>query len=325
MHIRYYRPEDDPSLMRLERLSPRGLPEPFVHYRRRFIDRAAIFADHQLLVAEEGGAIVGAIAVAVKRTHVGGQPVSLGYVFDLRTDPVVRRRGIGTALCEAVDEYLIRREIDGAYAHVVTTNIPSLKLFQKVGFARLRQLVMLIFQPYPAMDFPDYMPRHIDDFSTDSDLIQAVYSSRDMYVPDVASRVKDYGFQRWSVDVGGAGFTGISLFDQSFVFQQWPAEKPIPSEDEMRMRGEKCLRLFDVVGFHNPALLEGIFVILRDLAVTDNVSKLTLLLDRMERIPTYFYSEALKQLDYWMLFKSLNPDWAPEWQDTPMYVDSREL
>mgnify|MGYP001766817396 CR=1 FL=1 len=30
MQIRFYHPDDDPALMTLERLSPRGLPEPFV-------------------------------------------------------------------------------------------------------------------------------------------------------------------------------------------------------------------------------------------------------------------------------------------------------
>ncbi len=325
MHIRYYHPEDDPALMALERLSPRGLPDPFVHYRRRFIDRAALFPDHQMLIAEHDGQIVGCIAIAVKRTQVGGQPVSLGYVFDLRTHPRVRRRGIGTALVEAVDEYLVGRRVDGVYALIVSTNIPSLRLFGKLGYARLRQLIMLSYQPYPAVDFPEYMPRHGEDYTIDQDLIAAVHSARDMYVPDVAERVHDFGFERWSLDMGGATFAGLSLFDQSYVFQQWPAEEPFPTEDELRARGNKSLRLFDAVGTHNPALLRAIFDNLRDLAVADSVSKLTLLLDRMERVPNFLFAEADRQMDYWFAFKSLNPDWVPEWQDAPIYVDTREL
>jgi ribosomal protein S18 acetylase RimI-like enzyme len=326
MYIRGYHPDDDPALMALERLCPRGLPEPFVHYRRRFIDRAVIFADHQVLVVEDDRrTIIGCIAVTVKRTHIGGYPVSLGYVFDARTHPAARRHGVATAMVEAVDEYLVERGVDGVYGHVEAANVESLRLFAKTGYRRIRQLLMLFYQPFPLVDLPDWMPRHSDDHTTDVDLIKAVHSPRDLYVPDVAERVKDFGYQRWTVDLGSAQFAGVSLFDQSYVFQQWPVDEPFPTDEEMQFLGHKSLRLFDEVGIHNAGLLRSIFDTLRDLAVTENVSKLTLLIDRMDRVPTFLYTEAYRQLEYWMVFKSLNPDWAPEWQDGPIYMDSREL
>jgi ribosomal protein S18 acetylase RimI-like enzyme len=325
MRIRYYHPADDPALMHLERLSPRGLPEPFIHYRRRFIDRAALFPDHQLLVADDDGYVIGCVAAAVKRTHIGGRAVSVGYVFDLRAHPALRRRGLGTWLLEAVDDYLIEREVDGVYGHIVTSNVPSIKLFEKVGYRRLRQLIMLIYQPFPLFDFPEWMPRNIEDPFADEDVVHAVHKSRDLFVPDVAERVKDFGFQRWTLDQGNARFAGMSLFDQSFVFQQWPADVPFPDPDDPNNDFSKSLRLFDEVGTHNRPLLRCIFDTLRDLAVTDNVSKLSILLDRMDPVPQFMFAEAVTQLDYWMMFKSLNPDWLPEWQDRPIYVDTREL
>jgi len=325
MDIRYYTPEDDPALMSLERLSPRGLPEPFVHYRRRFIDRVAVFADHQLLVAEEDGRVTGCVAVSVKHTQVGGRPVSLGYIFDVRTLPVLRRQGVGTALVKAVEAYLAGLKADGVYGHILSSNVASLRLFDRLDYARLRQLILLTYQPSPALDLPEVMPRHTHDHTAEQDLIRAVHSSRDLYVPDVAERVKDFGFERWSIDLGAARFAGMSLFDQSYVFQQWPASEPFLSEEDMRRLGKKSLRLFDEVGIHNARLLKTIFDSLRDLAVSNNVSKLTLLLDRQDRVPVFFYADALGQLDYWMVFKSLNPEWNPDWQDAPIYVDSREL
>jgi ribosomal protein S18 acetylase RimI-like enzyme len=325
MHIRNYHPEDDPALMALERLSPRGLPEPFVHYRRRFIDRAALFSDHQLLVAEHERQVVGCVAIAVKRTHIGGRSVSVAYIFDVRTHPNIRRHGVGTALIEAAEDYLIRRNVDGAYGHIEAGNVASLHLFEKLGYERVRQLLMLFFHPFPLIDFPDWMPRHTEDYHTDQDLVRAVHSSRDLYVPDVAERLKDFGFERWTVDLGAARFAGTSLFDQTHVFQQWPADLPFPTADETRSNTTKSLRLFDEIGAHNAPLLRAIFDALRDVAVTANVSKLTLLIDRMDRLPVFMFAEAYKQMDYWMVFKSLNPDWTPEWQDGPIYVDTREL
>jgi ribosomal protein S18 acetylase RimI-like enzyme len=325
MHIRYYHPQDDPTLMRLERLSPRGLPEPFVHFRRRFIDRAALFPDHQLLVAEHERHVVGCAAMAVKRTHIGGRPVSVAYIFDVRTHPDLRRRGVGSALLEAVEEYLVGRNVDGAYGHIEEGNVGSLRLFERFGYDRARQLLMLFYQPFPIIDFPDWMPRHTEDHTCEQDLVRAVHSARDLYVPDVAERLKDFGFARWSVDMGETRFAGMSIFDQTYVFQQWPADLPFPSEDDMASGRHKSLRMFDETGIHNAPLLRAIFDSLRDAAVTDNVGKLTLLIDRMEKVPTFLFGEAYKQMDYWMVFKSLNPDWTPEWQDAPLYVDTREL
>jgi ribosomal protein S18 acetylase RimI-like enzyme len=325
MHIRYYHPDDDAPLMELERRCPRGLPQPFIHYRRRFIDRAAIFSDFELLVAEHDRTVIGTVAVCVKRTRVGDRPVSMGYIFDARTDPAFRRRGIGQALVEAVDHYLIGREVDGVYGHILASNFPSLRLFAKMGYRRLRQLMMLMYPPIPLIDIPEWMPRHSDVHTAEHDVVQAVHSPRDLYIPDVAERVKTCGFQRWSLDLGNAHFAGMSLFDQSTVFQQWPADEPFPTEDEMKRLAKKSLRLFDEVGIHNAALLRTIFDTLRDQAVTDQVGKLTLLVDRMDRIPTFLYAEASLQLEYWMAFKPLKPDWTPDWQDAPIYVDAREL
>ena len=325
MHIRFYRPEDDPVLMDLERQSPRGLPEPFVHYRRRFIDRAALFPDHRLLVAEHDGAIAGTAAVIVKRTRIGGEPVSLGYVFDVRAAPALRRRGIGQSLLAAIDEVLIARGVDGVYAHIVASNMPSLKLFAKLGYQTQRPIVLLIFQPLPANNGPRSTPRPASDPAAGQDRIAVVHGARDLYVPDVAERVKDFGFERWSEDLGDAGFAGMSLFDQGSVFQQWPADLPFLSEEEMQRRDQKSLRLFDEVGSDNAALLRSVFDALRDRAAGGNVSDLTLLVDRVDRVPALFFAEAVRQIDYWMVFKSLRPGWTPEWQDGPIYLDAREL
>ncbi|GAB4415707.1 MAG: hypothetical protein Kow00106_11180 [Anaerolineae bacterium] len=325
MEIRLYHPDDDPALMALERLSPRGLPEPFVHYRRRFIDRAALFADHVLLVAENDGEVIGCVAAGLKRTHIGGEPVSVGYVFDVRTHPAQRRQGVGTALVATMDDYLRELGLDGVYGHIVASNLPSLRLFAKLGYERLRQLILLTYQPLPAVTLPDWMPRHVPDPGAGQREIQAVHAHRDLYVPDVAESLSAYGFERWSIDLGDGRCAGVSVFDQSYVFQQWPADLPFPSPEEMRARRRASLRLFDEVGTHRPELLQAIFDVLRDEAVAARVSKLSLLLDRTDRVPAFFFSEATAQMDYWMVFKSLRRDWRPAWQDGPIYIDTREL
>ncbi|HML23148.1 MAG TPA: GNAT family N-acetyltransferase [Aggregatilinea sp.] len=325
MEIRLYEPEDDPALMALERMCPRGLPEPFVHYRRRFVDRAALFADYEVLVVERDGEIIGTGAVSLKDTHVGGESVRIGYIFDIRTNPSVRRQGVGQTIVLSIEDYLISRGAHGAYGHIVSSNVASLKLFAKLGYTRLRQLMLLNYQPSPAFDVPEWMPRHSDYYYDGNEYIEETYCYRDLYVPDTAEAVAHYGFQHWTLDFGGADVASISVYDQSYVFQQWPAHLPFPTEEEMAQRGMKNLRLFNQVGMHRPSLLQTIFDTLRDIAVADSVGKLSLLIDRLDRIPQFFFEESDRQLDYWMVFKVLDPVWEPRWQDAPMYIDTREL
>src|SRR5215472_8604456 len=109
MRIRPYRPADDAALMAIEYRSPRGASDPFVHYRRRFIDRAALFADCQLFVLELGERVAGCVGIALKFTQVSREPVTLGYIFDLRVDADLRRQGFGKVLLRYVEDYAISR------------------------------------------------------------------------------------------------------------------------------------------------------------------------------------------------------------------------
>ena len=99
--IRHYQPEDDPYLMELERLCPRGEPRPFVHYRRQFVDRARLYKNHHLFIAIKDNRPVGVTSIAIKNTIIGDESVKISYSFDTRVHPKYRRQGIANAMQEA--------------------------------------------------------------------------------------------------------------------------------------------------------------------------------------------------------------------------------
>src|SRR5579863_3753866 len=134
MRIRPYRPADDTELMAIEYRSPRGASDPFVHYRRRFADRAALFADCRLFVLEIDGRVAGCVAIALKSTQVSRESVMLGYIFDLRVDVDVRRQGFGKLLLRYAEEFAYSSGAVGTYGLIVSVNLPSLRLFDQQGY-----------------------------------------------------------------------------------------------------------------------------------------------------------------------------------------------
>lgn len=321
--IRAYTPADDEALMELERLSPRGEPRPFVHFRRRFVDRANLFENPFTIVADKDNRPVGVTSIAIKDTHIGGYPVRVSYSFDTRVHPQYRRLGIANAMQEEKLAFLRSQGVHGIYALVVATNNASIKMLEKVGFRKVRMVLYLTFTPYPLIIPPAEVP-YTYETPFQIDEIHDVFNPRDLYMADVAHRVSDFNFERVVINDGQPNAVGLSIFDQSFVYQQVSADEPWPTEAEISKRA-RTLRIFDEIGIHDPNNLRLVFDHIRDLAVVSNVAKLTWLIDRADPVPGFLFEEASTQKDYWLLFAPLIPDWEPSWQGTPVYIDPRDL
>ncbi len=315
MKIRRYTNADDAALIALERQCPRGTPEPFVHYRPRFAGRACLFRSYFLLLIEIQGKIVAVAAAGVKDTQVEGKPLRLAYIFDVRVSPSVRRQGLASILLKAVQDELLEMECDGAYAHIVATNRASLTLFGRMGYQRRRQLRYLTYQPMPLfLDDPIPVIRH----AAPSEQSASIYTAYDLFVDDVATSVVPYDFERWSSHDNQAS---ISLYDQSLIFQQYPAYEPWPTPAEVSRRGGHW-RLFHPEG--DPKTLSSLFATIRDQAVSENINKLSMLVDVEEPMPSFFFAETSAQREYVVVTCALKASWNGFF-GARFYSDSREL
>lgn len=315
MKIRRYTEADDPALMQLERLCPRGAPEPFVHYRRRFVDRAVLFREHFLVLIEAEGEIVAVVATAVKDTNVRGQRLRLGYIFDVRVHPKMRRQGIAATLLENLDEELQSMGCDGSYAHIVATNVASLRLFAGRGYERRRQLRYLTYQPIPLFLYdPLDVVRQVNPHAAP---VEEYFGNYDMFVDDVAPSLVPYQFECWQSEQGST----ISLYDQSKLFQQVPADAPWPSPEEVARRGRHW-RIFHPYGKADD--LEMLFATIRDQAVGENINKLTMVIDAEDPIPSFFYAETTSQREYVVVTRPYNSSWDGL-LGARFYCDTREL
>lgn len=315
MKIRRYTKADDAALIALERQCPRGTPEPFVHYRPCFAGRASLFRNYFLLLIEIQGEIVAVAAAGIKDTQVKGKALRIAYIFDVRVAPRMRRQGLASILLEAVHDELLEMDCDGAYAHIVATNRGSLTLFGRMGYQRRRQLRYLTYQPMPLfLDDPIPVVRH----ATPLELASSIYSSYDLFVDDVATSLISCDFERWHTHDKEAS---ISLYDQSLIFQQYPAYEPWPTPAEISRRGGHW-RLFHPEG--DAKILGSLFATIRDQAVSENINKLSMLVDVEEPMPSFFFAETSAQREYVVVTCAFKASWNGFF-GARFYSDSREL
>ncbi len=320
MRIRPYRSADDAELMAIEYRSPRGASDPFVHYRRRFADRAALFADCQLFVLEHEERVAGCVAVALKYTQINRDPVTLGYIFDLRVDTDLRRQGLGKLLVKCVEDYALSRGAIGMYGLIVSVNLPSLRLFEQQGYMRIRQALYLEYPPQ-AVESPSAMP--IDCDSSDDLIRFTPIADRDFYVDDVTGRVADKDYVRWFHD-SNFGYASLSTFDQSRVYRQIALDD-LALPGEVLQQRARSLRLFHPIGAQeSPDLMQMVFDTVRDQALANGCYSLSLITDAEEILPGFFFAAAEHQKRYWLIFRNLHPDFEMQW-GSPFYIDAREI
>ncbi len=160
-----------------------------------FFGRARIYAERAVLVAEDGGRIVGSAACAVRPALVDGAIRPVGYEFQYFVDPDQRQRGIARMLREAVEEYLRAHNAVLSYAAIVEGNTPSLNLFTRQGFHVHRTLTMYGLLVYRQHELPStYSVRSATaaDLDAIARLCNQTWAGRELYLPFNAASLAEF-------------------------------------------------------------------------------------------------------------------------------------
>lgn len=130
--IREFRPEDLDAVISINRTC---LPENYPAY---FFMQHYVNYPESFLVAESNGRVVGYVMCRVEygRLKTGGLKVGRrGHIISIAVIPEMRRRGIGQALMEkAINALKERYKVDECYLEVRVSNVPAIRLYQKLGF-----------------------------------------------------------------------------------------------------------------------------------------------------------------------------------------------
>jgi ribosomal protein S18 acetylase RimI-like enzyme len=96
-----------------------------------------MYEHHRTFVAEHEGKVVGIVSGALKCVWVRGEPLKVGYFFDMRVAPQARRQGVASALYSHVESAMREDGAAGAYLIVMTANTAVRPLTQRIGLEQI--------------------------------------------------------------------------------------------------------------------------------------------------------------------------------------------
>ncbi|WP_079477139.1 GNAT family N-acetyltransferase [Halobacillus salinus] len=107
---------------------------------RKFWAADQLFAnDHKqrLLLAEREGEVIGYILGTTKQQEDGTR---CGCVEEIFVDEFYRREGVGTALCEALMEWMTKQEVTGVRLNLLSGYPRAEAFFEEIGFTPMNTL-----------------------------------------------------------------------------------------------------------------------------------------------------------------------------------------
>jgi len=344
--IREATPADNDALLRLEAESPQGTGISILIDREDYFYRSRLHDRSKVLIAEEGGALVGIMAFAIKEVLLGGEPEHVAYFYDLRGEASYRR-SMKRGLFRLWKACLAEMESAGAafiYGHVKSDNNDSMRIATKMD-ARIAATFNILSLPS--------LPGEPGDLDDHLDGLEAEIERLDHHIGIRSLRPCDFGTAyRRGVQLGYLrGIFRIESGDSSAQVSAWDLSKiyhgrvlrmplsllalgvflnplanflPVPRIPKV---GKQLtyMQLFDPIceGRDGVRLLKGLIQRLRRKALVDGIDILTLFAYQddplLPRLPRF---TPQKVMHYHTMVRPCGSDAIPE---RPLYLDIRDI
>jgi len=113
-----------------------------------YFARSRPFKDWHAFVAVENNTIIGSAAFAIKDTYVEDRQIKTAYEYGFIVDPLHRRKGIAKKLQEHIEQIALDNNVDLLHLDIIEDNIPSINLFSKLGFKKVKDCTTFSLMPY---------------------------------------------------------------------------------------------------------------------------------------------------------------------------------
>jgi GNAT superfamily N-acetyltransferase len=194
--IREAAERDNDALNELQKKCPAGTSLVLgVDSSPDYFARSRPFRDWHVFVAVENDVIVGSAGFATYDTYVEGKQIKTAYEYGFVVDPLHRRKGIGEKLQRHIENMALDSRVDLLHLDIIEDNIPSVRLFSKIGFEKLRDCVTISLMPYKRQTITaDGRIRSMEEADVKNvvNLINEMYRGYDFFAPFEPKDFADY-------------------------------------------------------------------------------------------------------------------------------------
>jgi GNAT superfamily N-acetyltransferase len=176
---------DNDALNELQKKCPMGTSLVLgVDSSPDYFARSRPFRDWHVFVAVENDIIVGSAAFAINDTYVEGKKVKTAYEYGFVVDPLHRRKGIAEELQRQIEHSALENDVDLLHLDIIEDNTPSIRLFSKMGFEKVKDCTTISLMPYKKQTIAaEGNIRSMEEADVDNvtDLINEMYRGYDFF------------------------------------------------------------------------------------------------------------------------------------------------
>jgi GNAT superfamily N-acetyltransferase len=241
--VREATPADNEALLELERSAPLDLGDVEIIMDRSpdYFASLSLQEDARVMVAEEGGRLVGVCAAARHCAPLAGRPRALLYIEKGRTLPEYRRRRVSSILIWALVESWAKRgaRIDSAYWLISADNQASLTAVRRGGALPWPAEVHLVDLPTntlrPEVPAVRLGPGRAQEVVA---LLNRTHAGKELYVPYTEGRLHarlgrspEYGWQSWW-GIEGSGGRLVAVAGLLDLGRWWRTKRRVKASGE---------------------------------------------------------------------------------------------
>jgi ribosomal protein S18 acetylase RimI-like enzyme len=196
MEIREANKEDNDALLELQKKCPMGVDFVVaIDSSPDYFARSRPYENWHVFVAVENQKIIGSLACTIQNTLIQVKPVKTAYLYGMMVDPAKRRTGIASQLQKHVENYATKQKVNLCHLLVVEENVPSIKLFQKMGFQRIKDCLrfsVMVYKPEKLQDEASIRPMTPADVKDVVAMTNETYHDYDFYNPYTEQTFQEY-------------------------------------------------------------------------------------------------------------------------------------
>jgi ribosomal protein S18 acetylase RimI-like enzyme len=194
--IREAAERDNEVLIELQKRCPQGTNFVLgIDSSPDFFARSRPFRDWHVFVAIKDASIVGSAACAISRTYVEGKQFKTAYEYGFTVDPHHRRKGIAEKLQEYMERIARDKNVDLLHLDITEDNIPSINLFSKMGFKKVKDCATFSLIAYREQGISreaNIRKMVKSDVGRVANLINEMYEDYDFFTPFKARDFIEY-------------------------------------------------------------------------------------------------------------------------------------